>query len=887
MRFSFLLLILILTQLFNTKKAGAEHIIGGEMYYECIGDGEYEVTLKMYRDCFSTGAQFDNPANVALYRVDGFLEQNITAPLTSQHNIDVSIESPCIAFPPDLCVEVGIYIFTIEVSDPAELYQMVYQRCCRNPSVINLLLPEQQGLTISTILAPAEDFGCNSSPYFNELPPVVLCNQTEFTFDHSATDPDGDSLAYSLCAPFTGGTQLDPMPVPATPPPYDEITWGTGFSAGNPIPGFPDFTIDPHTGFLSGTPIQEGQYVVGVCVEEWRDGQLVSRNVRDFQFNVAPCENVYQAIIAEPSTEDLCQGYTFHFNNLSDPDNDFIWNFGDETTTDDESTLYEPSYTYPDTGTYTVSLISNPGFTCSDTTYLELPIYHFADIDIQTPQSYCQEGELRYSFSAISNMPEGQVSWDFGPDAQFSSNDEPEVDWVVFPEGGEYQVQVLLLNNICTAADSITVTLPEPIQVEIQPQDTFCTGLHMAFGQNTENATDLFWDFGLPGDADTSNSNSPMFLYPAPGIYTVTLTASNPGSCPVTTTEVFDVQPLLDVNFPEQSIQCLEVNNFSFELNGSFAPTTDVTWFFEEANTPVVHGQTPGPVSWDSSGTYTVTVEASDFGCTREYHDNIYVQANPVADFEGINLSGCAPHRVSFENNSFSESGSVVYTWDFGDGHYANAINAGHTYDIPGTFTVSLKVENKTGCIDTDVMTKTAYVEIFPVPASGFIISPNPASLIDPVVEVKDESKGATTYRYIFENETVDGIPEFQYTLGILEPQTVVQIVENEFGCMSSSTVLLSIADHLIYVPNSFTPDEDGLNDLFIPVTTGAIALEMQIYDRWGKLIWETSEMGQGWNGESNLPGYYVENGMYLYKIRLTDTNKIPYEYSGVVHVLR
>src|SRR5690554_624245 len=216
---------------------------------------------------------------------------------------------------------------------------------------------------------------CNSMPKFDDIPPPILCAQQSLIFDHSATDNDGDSLAYSLCSPFVGGTQANPAPNPASNPPYDQVLWAPGFSAEAPINANPGLSIDPITGLLTGKPTQLGQFVVGICVEEWRNGQLLSTNRRDFQFNVTLCEPTYNANISDIDLEEICGNLTINFESLSASKNNLLWNFGDPTNPDAGSTQPNPSYTYPDTGTYTISLITNPGFFCSDTAYFILPLY--------------------------------------------------------------------------------------------------------------------------------------------------------------------------------------------------------------------------------------------------------------------------------------------------------------------------------------------------------------------------------------------------------------------------------------------------------------------------------------------------------------------------------
>jgi len=121
-------------------------------------------------------------------------------------------------------------------------------------------------------------------------------------------------------------------------------------------------------GLLTGTPNTIGQFVVGICVKEYRNGVLLSKNKRDFQFNVMDC--ILNSVHAELPPEIMqCRDKTINFPNNSTGAINFFWNFGDPTTLSDTSLLVFPTYTYPDTGTYPVTLIVNKDLSCTDTAY--------------------------------------------------------------------------------------------------------------------------------------------------------------------------------------------------------------------------------------------------------------------------------------------------------------------------------------------------------------------------------------------------------------------------------------------------------------------------------------------------------------------------------------
>lgn len=882
-KFLFIFILVIIS-----SKAFPAHIIGGEMYYRCLGDNLYQFTMKLYRDCNSNGAAFDDPANFAVF------DENNNLILTKQDFINSitfvqpDLDSPCLAFPPDICVQEGLYVFSIQLPSDSQAYKVVYQRCCRNATIQNLTNPGDQGLTIETTIPAASDAPCNSAPSYNNFPPPVLCAQEYLEFDHSATDSDGDSLAYKLCSPFIGGSTNNPAPDPPSNPPYSTVDWGPGFNEINPVNGSPGLSIDPITGMLSGTPTQLGQYVVGVCVEEWRDGVLLNVNTRDFQFNVALCEQLFTASIADPDPGDFCDDLIFQFENESNPDNQFIWHFGDPTTDDDVSELYSPSYTYPDTGTYEVMLITNPGFFCSDTAFLTVPLYYDIAINVEIASFECINGQQVFTFAADGVFEDdAQINWDFGPDATPQFGAGTSISGVTFVNIGDQNIGVEVIDNICDAQDEVTVNIPEPPELTITPQNLFCNGLNYQFTQENENATFFTWDFGVEGvDTDVSSQASAGFTYPEAGIYTISLTGNNGDNCPITVTEEFDIQTLLEPEIAPTTITCLEGNSVNFEASGSFSNDAVFMWEFQAANPGTSAMQNPTGISFESAGTHPVGLTISENGCTRSANAEMTIHSNPIADFVAQSAYGCAPLTVSFTDQSFTQSSSVSYLYNFGDGESSSARNTKHIYTEPGIYSVQFFIENLNGCIDSDNAFKEGLVEVVPTPVAGFIADPLIVSAINPVIEITDISEGSSSCQYIFDGQVFDDC-NFEYSLQNVEPQTITQTVENEFGCKATIETEIKISDHLIYVPNAFTPDQDGLNDFFFPVTTGAVNIEMHVFDRWGQEIYRNMNDTQGWNGSSHTEDYYAPADVYQYIIIITDNLNWNFEYTGSVRLLR
>lgn len=886
--------ILIILLLIACYPLMATHIVGGEMYYDHLGNNEYQITLIVYRDCDpntnTNNTDFDPSAAVGIYRnQELFTELFIDLVESNVSELPVALDNPCFILPPSLCVERATYQATIVLPSSIFAYHLVYQRCCRNPTIINLFIPEDTGATFTTnipgsISAPDK----NSSARFNDFPPVALCANAAFTFDHSATDPDGDSLVYEFCSPFLGGTPFDPAPIPPTGPPFTPVTYAVGFSATDPITADPVFNIDPVTGELSGTPNAIGQYVIGICVREFRNGVEINRSNRDFQFNVVSCDPVIIAAI--PEQESFCDGLNFQFSQESTNATFFYWDFGDPTTDEDFSEDPEPTYTYPDTGFYEVTMIANPGWPCADTTvevYAAFPDLAPAIIELDVG---CEGTSSSYSFSAGGQIEDedASYSWDFGPNSSPSIATGNTVDGIVLQPGIAQEISLEVTANDCTENAILEVIVPEEAIAVIPEQEIFCDGFLYEFENESENADSFSWEFGDPDtEDDFSNLENPTYEYPGPGQYIVELFAFNENGCADTDALAIEINTLLDPSFTPPEPQCFDDHNIQLVAQGSAFLNSNITWDFGESASP---GQSTDAIvnnlQFSTPGWQVITLSISENGCERFYTDSLRLLMNPTVDLSIEGAEGCSPLTVQFENQSESDL-PLVYSWDFGDGSSSEQANPSHVYTSPGFYDVTLSIISVTGCITTETLTVENAVSIYPDPEAGFIVEPTELSIFDPVITITDTSINSVNCFYSMgDGITLNGCdPEYVYsTAGII---TVEQTVENALGCTNQASRQILIEDFTFYVPNAFTPNNDGINDEFIPETVGITGYQIQIYDRWGQIIFQSSDPNEAWTGDVKGGDHYAQNGVYTYIAKVFDSLGFGHEFRGHISLIR
>lgn len=741
----------------------AFHIVGGELYYDCLGGNDYRITIKMYRDCDAAdAAPFDDPLTLYIYDAAQNLFQEIDIPFPGSEYIDPDLTNPCLVNPPDICVEEAVYTTIVNLPSSAGGYDLVYQRCCRNSSIINLSAPDETGATYWEHIPDPGDF-CNSSPRFNEFPPIVICGNYPLLFDHSATDPDGDELVYEFYAPFQGGTPGIPIPTPAEPPPFYTVNYETGFSYDYPMTSDPALSIDASTGFLTGTPAAFGQFVVGISVKEYRDGELIGTHRRDFQFNVTDCEPAITAVT--PDEVNNCSDFTIDFENDSYGTTEFFWDFGVPGITTDTSSETEPTYTYPDTGTYIVMLIAFPGETCSDTTYSTINVYPQLIADFSF-ESVCALQELQ--FTDASTTDHGYLtdwSWNFG-DGENASEQNPSH---IFDAGGTYTVELMVENDVgCTEEITLSVVVyPLPaVDFTIEDDCLDQLGTFTDISNIDAGYSITAWNWNV-NDEEISTASAATYFFDTTGIYSITLSATTNVLCVDSITHYLQIDsPLVAELTPDTTICELDTIQL-FARSG-----ITYTWSPNESISDI-HAYNPF-IYPSETITYSVIV-CDHCSCDTGY---ITVDVLPAPD-----INATPPDTTVFKNEPVQlyAEGAERYSW------------------IPAAFLSDAQ-------------------------------SPEPVST--PPNDI--------TYKV--------------YAVGFN-------------GCDNTDTVHINTVSDCwrnYSMPNAFSPNGDGLNDVFRIVTTGDENVPgFAIFDRWGEMVFHSTKLTEPWDGTSN--GKDQENGVYYY----------------------
>ncbi|HYC27435.1 MAG TPA: PKD domain-containing protein, partial [Chitinophagaceae bacterium] len=389
----------------------------------------YNVTLKLYRDANSAGAQLDPTAVIGIFNSSsGALLSTIRASLARVDDLRLTTPGPCIVDAPVVHYQVGFYEFEIQLDASASGYTLSYQRCCRIQGISNLSNSSGIGATYTAQIpgnGVVNDGPVNNSAQFVGADTVIVCAGYPFSYSFSAIDPDpSDDLSYSFCEAFPGGGPGNgtgfngSAPDPPSNPPYSSVFYAFPYSGNMPLGN--GVSLDPTTGLISGIAPPAGIYVVTVCVNEIRDGKVIATQRKDLQIKSGDCK---LAAAGLNPTYVTCDGLTMNFSNLSDNEliTSYYWEFGDPGSgTNNTSDLQTPSHTYSAPGDYIIKLVTNRGQECSDSTTAVVGVWPGFTPDF-TNSGVCMLNPVNFQDQSVTAF--GVVdswSWDFGDETTTS-----------------------------------------------------------------------------------------------------------------------------------------------------------------------------------------------------------------------------------------------------------------------------------------------------------------------------------------------------------------------------------------------------------------------------------------------------------------------------------
>jgi gliding motility-associated-like protein len=291
-------------------------------------------------------------------------------------------------------------------------------------------------------------------------------------------------------------------------------------------------------------------------------------------------------------------------------------------------------------------------------------------------------------------------------------------------------------------------------------------------------------------------------------------------------------------------------------------------------------------VSPQATTTYTAVVTDAN-GCSAQQTFTLAVVSAPVAAFTA-GPGNCAPALVQFTDNSTS---ATSWQWDFGDpaspANTATTQNPTHTYNSAGVYTITLIVSNGGGC--TDTFTLTNAVTILPAPVAGLDANFESVSELAPDIQFTDLSTGSTDcILYYGDGDSTIGcnFSALTHTYPAPGVYTAMLVVTNPSGCADTVYLQVTVEEEAtVYVPNAFSPNGNGNNEVFYAYGTNVEEFQMLIFDRWGNLVFTGNAIDKGWDGTLN--GKPCQQDVYVWKINWSDPMGKRYQILGHVTLVR
>ena len=866
-------IITLIVILYSSIIARADHITGGEMFYSFQGISgsqyNYNVTLKFFMRC-NSGRQFYNPAIVAVYnKRTGVHVMDINVPLANQLTLSLTNINPCISNPPAVCYDVGYYHFIVSLPSSVDGYKLASQVTFRIQGINNLSSGYSQvGATYTSEIPGTLDVSTgpsNSSAVFVGDDRVIVCADNSFSYSFAASDNDADQLRYSFCDAYThSGGGSGGSSSPPGPPPYQPVPYGGNFSAQTPLGN--KVSINSNTGLITGIAPSAGVYVVTVCVEEIRNGVIIATQRKDLQINVAPC-TIAGAIL--PPEYMLCKtSKTLSVANLSlspliKTYNWTVSDIGGSTLT--TSTNQTISYTFQDTGLYRIKLVVNSGQACSDSTMAVAKVYPgfspgftFNGVCFKNPSLFTDATTSVYG--TVNSW-----SWDFGEpttNSDFSSLQNPSY---TFPSMGTKNAQLVVGNTVgCldTLVNFVNIIDKPPLNLAFK--DTLiCVNDIVQLNAGSNGIFSWSPNFNITN----ANSKSPTVSPNVTTTYFVDIDDNgcmNRDSVKVRVTSHVNLQVMNDTTICQGDTIKLHIISDGFRF--SWLPAAQLN-----------NAASVNPVATTKSTT-TYQVTASIGGCAATESVLVTAIPYPIAD-AGPDTTICdktiAQLNAHITGNSFAWSPTSTLL-------NSNQLNPAATPRSSTSY--NLIVYDNKGCpkpgIDQVAVTVLPPIHAF-AGTDTAIITGQPLQM---------NASGGVNYLWSpatgLSNVNIFN-PLASFTNSGDSIRYKVQVF-NQAGCYDSAFVSVHIFKTLpaVFVPNAFTPDHNGKNDLLKPIAVGMKQIEyFHVYNRWGQKVFSTSVNKEGWDG--TIRGKLQNSGMYVWAVKAIDYSGKPYFHKGVSLLIR
>ncbi len=584
---------------------------------------------------------------------------------------------------------------------------------------------------------------------------------------------------------------------------------------------------------------------------------------------------------AKYTVDTVCMGTATTFTDISSGSPGiWRWDFGDGNF---GNTGPVTTHTYAIAGSYLTSLtVMSTDSACTSQAFKIVVVRSDVIAGIASLNKTCVYTALNFNDSSIINS--GTIlysSWDFGDGSALVNTLNATH---TYGSAGTYVV-----THVVSSDGGCTSTKHDTIIIHPQPVANFsalnsCELQSSSFTDNSQGSPAGWnWNFG---DGDTSTLQNPQHIYSNAGTYLVSLIVSTGQGCYDTLIKPIQVYEQPVAGFSSNTVCWGDTTLFTNTSTVASGSIASYYWIFSDGTNATVAN--PSHVFVIQNDTFQVSlVVASNYGCVDTLIKPVYLHPLPVFNFSPQQASGCNEFTTMFLDNSTVAGGAIVnWLWNFDDGNLTYTHNPVHTYDSAGSYYVSLQITTTYGCVMKDTLNYP--IIVYPHPDAGFIPSSTLSSIYEPGIHFYDASSGATMWDWNLDDNSTSIVQSPYHVYKDTGTFHITQIVMNQYGCSDTLTQQVRIyGETTLFIPNAFSPDNNGLNDVFNPKSEGILEFEMLIFDRWGKQLFKTNDMNEGWNGKMNGNGELLQGDVYVYKITTKDILKNNHSYVGNFTLVR
>lgn len=433
---------------------------------------------------------------------------------------------------------------------------------------------------------------------------------------------------------------------------------------------------------------------------------------------------------------------------------------------------------------------------------------------------------------------------------------------------------ILYTLNGCNATAIASVTV-NPIPQITVTSVTICAGetTNLTAIPNLPGGTYVWSHGGLTTETIAVNPNSTSN-------YSVIYTLNNCASPSASATVLVNPVPVLTIN--SGSI----CTGQSFTLNATPSiPGGTFNWITTNETTPSITVSPTATATYSAS--YTTLEECTSTVAT----GTVTLSETPSVSFTADVTQGCTPLTVTFTNTTTANSNLSNCVWTLSNGAQLNGCStATYTFTQVGCYDLSL-VSSANGCVGSAA--QASYICVENPPIASFQANPQIFTETNQTINFVNTSIGAVSYEWDFGDNSIsqlDGL--LHYFEGTENGYTTTLTVTSLFGCTSTySLPIIYKEPEIYYVPNTFTPDADEHNQTFLPIFSQGIDFNnylFQIYNRWGEIVFQSSNHLEGWDGSFGEKGIDAKQGTYLYLISYRNPNVAGVKtINGIVNLIR